>query len=73
VCFAVSAAILRSPSKLGERMPKEGPGTKRIGQELMTNYIMPLEAAGLLLTAATIGAVVIAMRDRDGKSPKQLR
>ncbi|HEY1172029.1 MAG TPA: NADH-quinone oxidoreductase subunit J [Verrucomicrobiae bacterium] len=37
---------------------------KRIGEELMTRYVLPLEAIGLLLTAATIGAVVIAMEER---------
>src|SRR5271167_1856803 len=33
-----------------------------IGRQLMTSYAMPLEVLGLLLTAALIGAVVIAMR-----------
>lgn len=35
-----------------------------IGKELMTDYILPLEVVGLLLTAAMIGAVLLAMRDR---------
>ncbi len=39
---------------------------RRIGEELMTHYVLPLEAIGLLLTAATIGAVVIAMEERKG-------
>ncbi|MDB6024253.1 MAG: dehydrogenase subunit [Verrucomicrobiales bacterium] len=38
---------------------------KRIGEQLMTNYVLPLEVIGLLLTAAMIGAVVIAMREPD--------
>ena len=29
----------------------------------MTQYVLPLEVIGLLLTAALIGAVIIAMRD----------
>jgi NADH-quinone oxidoreductase subunit J len=33
-----------------------------IGRELYTNYILPFEAAGFLLLAATIGAVVLAKR-----------
>jgi NADH-quinone oxidoreductase subunit J len=33
-----------------------------IGTELYTNYILPFEAAGFLLLAATIGAVVLAKR-----------
>jgi NADH-quinone oxidoreductase subunit J len=40
---------------------------KRIGQELMTFYILPLQVVGLLLTAALIGAVIISMRERGAK------
>ena len=39
-------------------------GVKALGQLLMTDYIVPLEVMGLLLTAAMIGAVVIAMQDK---------
>lgn len=37
---------------------------RRIGEELMTRYVLPLEVIALLLTAAMIGAVVIAMDER---------
>lgn len=37
---------------------------QKIGEKLMTQYVLPLEVMGLLLTAAMIGAVVIAMEDR---------
>ena len=30
----------------------------------MTRYLLPLEVIGLLLTAALIGAVIIAMHDK---------
>ena len=43
---------------------------RRIGDQLMTRYVLPLEAMGLLLTAATIGAVVIALRDPEPKERK---
>ena len=33
-----------------------------IGRELFTNYVLPFEAAGYLLLAATIGAVVLAKK-----------
>jgi hypothetical protein len=36
---------------------------KNIGDLLMTRYVLPLEVIGLLLTAALIGAVIIAMRE----------
>ena len=39
---------------------------KNIGDALMTKYVLPLEVIGLLLTAAMIGAVIIAMRDEKG-------
>lgn len=37
---------------------------KQIGNALMTCYVLPLEVVGLLLTAALIGAVVIAMGEK---------
>lgn len=37
--------------------------TKQIGDALMTRFVLPLEVAGLLLTVALIGAVLIAMRE----------
>jgi NADH-quinone oxidoreductase subunit J len=40
---------------------------KRIGDQLMTAYVLPLEVIGLLLTAAMMGAVIIAMQERKGK------
>jgi NADH-quinone oxidoreductase subunit J len=40
---------------------------KHIGDALMTKFVLPLEVIGLLLTAALIGAVIIAMKD-EGKA-----
>ena len=39
---------------------------QQIGESLMHRYVLPLEIMGLLLTAALIGAVVIAMDRQDG-------
>jgi NADH-quinone oxidoreductase subunit J len=44
--------------------PAEAP-VKGIGDALMTKYVLPLEVLALLLTAAMIGAVIIAMRDKE--------
>jgi len=33
-----------------------------LGRELLTRYIMPLQVIGILLLAATIGAVMLAKR-----------
>ena len=40
---------------------------KQIGEALMTKYVLPLEVIGLLLTAALIGAVIIAMKEEGKK------
>lgn len=40
---------------------------KQIGTEMMTRYVLPLEVIGLLLTAAMLGAVIIAWREGDRK------
>jgi NADH-quinone oxidoreductase subunit J len=36
---------------------------KQIGDALMNKFVLPLEVIGLLLTAALIGAVIIAMKE----------
>jgi len=41
---------------------------RQIGDQLMTKYILPLEVLGVLLTAALIGAVIIAMKERGGEN-----
>ncbi len=38
-----------------------------IGKELMDKYVLPLEVIGLLLTAAMIGAALIAMPEKDSR------
>lgn len=52
-------------SSLAENLPpiKLEPTVREIGNQLMTQYVLPLEVIGLLLTAAAIGAVIIAMKD----------
>ena len=44
---------------------------KQIGEALMTKYVLPLEVIGLLLTAALIGAVIIAMQDKEADARKK--
>ena len=39
-----------------------------IGEVLMTRYVLPLEVIGLLLTAALIGAVILAMHPGRNRS-----
>ncbi|HEX7569689.1 MAG TPA: NADH-quinone oxidoreductase subunit J, partial [Verrucomicrobiae bacterium] len=61
-------AALNSPG-LPKQMPPAPEATvKNIGDLLMTRYVLPLEVIGLLLTAALIGAVIIAMKEETPKS-----
>ncbi|PWU09077.1 MAG: NADH-quinone oxidoreductase subunit J [Verrucomicrobia bacterium] len=66
VVFAVLATMTLSSRALGMEKPGEANASvAQIGEQLMTRYILPLEVAGLLLTVALIGAVIIAMRDKE--------
>ncbi|HWI55752.1 MAG TPA: NADH-quinone oxidoreductase subunit J [Bacillota bacterium] len=68
VVFGLASAVILSSKALpgGLPPPPEAP-VSRIGEQLMTKYVLPLEVLGLLLTAALIGAVIIAMQDRSAK------
>jgi NADH:ubiquinone oxidoreductase subunit 6 (subunit J) len=61
-------AITRSAVAQRELPPQPEATVKQIGDALMTKYVLPLEVIGLLLTAALIGAVIIAMRDESLKT-----
>jgi NADH-quinone oxidoreductase subunit J len=67
VAVAVTAvlvwAINNSVVMRADAPPEPAATVKQIGDALMTKYILPLEVIGLLLTAALIGAVIIAMRE----------
>jgi len=66
--FGVLAwAIKNSFASQREPAAEVSASVKQIGTALMTQYVLPLEVIGLLLTAALIGAVIIAMRD-EGKA-----
>jgi NADH-quinone oxidoreductase subunit J len=56
-------AALNSKGLPTEMPPAPVATVKNIGDLLMNQYVLPLEVIGLLLTAALIGAVIIAMRD----------
>jgi NADH-quinone oxidoreductase subunit J len=64
--FAALRYGILSSTKLARTATEAAPVTvKQIGEQLMTKYVLPLEAIGLLLTAAMIGAVIISMRDKE--------
>jgi NADH-quinone oxidoreductase subunit J len=69
VAACLVGSIMSSPSLLRLTSQTAQAPVKRIGEQLMNQYIMPLETIGLLLTAALLGAVVIAMREPPKSEP----
>ena len=69
VVLGVLAYALWRSDLLKRDLPPPSEVTVRdLGSVLMTRYVLPLEAVGLLLTAALIGAVIIAMKEEgDGE------
>lgn len=60
--FVVLAWAICSSGLSSQALPSQPVVTvQQIGDSLMHRYVLPLEIMGLLLTAALIGAVVIAM------------
>ena len=71
--FAVLAGCIIASSFTRREAPAvPDVSVKQIGDALMTKFVLPLEVIGLLLTAAMIGAVILAMRDKKSevRSPK---
>ena len=68
VLGVLSWAVTRSFVSQTQMVPKPEATVKQIGEALMSKFVLPLEVTGLLLTAALIGAVIIAMK---GESPKK--
>jgi NADH:ubiquinone oxidoreductase subunit 6 (subunit J) len=63
--FAVLGwAIHSSNLPSGIATPHAEAAVRPIGDALMHKYVLPLEIMGLLLTAALIGAVVLAMQEK---------
>ena len=54
--------IYRLPVSQGMTELESPVSVKLIGERLMTGYVLPLEVIALLLTAAMIGAVIVAMK-----------
>ncbi|HTV04402.1 MAG TPA: NADH-quinone oxidoreductase subunit J [Acidobacteriaceae bacterium] len=65
VVFALLAwAVTAGGAQMGAAVAAPEAAMKDIGGALMQKYVLPLEVVGLLLTAALIGAVVIAMEEK---------
>jgi NADH-quinone oxidoreductase subunit J len=64
--FAVLVRAICSSAASTQNLPPQPEVTvQQIGDALMHRFVLPLEIMGLLLTAALIGAVVIAMGHRE--------
>jgi len=69
VVFGVLAwTIVKSLASQREPAQTADATVKQIGDALMTKFVLPLEVVGLLLTAALIGAVIIALKDENPKA-----
>jgi NADH:ubiquinone oxidoreductase subunit 6 (subunit J) len=59
-------AILQAAPWLPWSAPMPAVTVQQIGEALMSSYVLPLEIVALLLTAALIGAVIVAMQEKGG-------
>jgi NADH-quinone oxidoreductase subunit J len=59
-------AILQSISQLPRGAQAPVVTVDQIGRALVGRYILPLEIVAVLLTAAMIGAVIVAMHEKEG-------
>jgi NADH-quinone oxidoreductase subunit J len=65
--FAVMGwAVLESMPGLPHENAEPQVTVMQIGNALMGRYVLPLEIVALLLTAALIGAVIVAMHEKEG-------
>jgi NADH:ubiquinone oxidoreductase subunit 6 (subunit J) len=67
LAWAVETSGIAHPSAIPSAPPEP---MRAIGLTLMQQYILPLEVIGLMLTAAMIGAVILALREKRPQ-PKQ--
>jgi len=63
----LTTLLLRSSITHSAAPPPPQVSVRHLGEQLMTKYILTLEVIGLLLTAALIGAVIIAMQEKEKK------
>jgi len=63
VAGALVSAVVSSAVAWRSSSPVPAVTVKALGNLLMTRYVVALEVMGLLLTAALIGAVILALRE----------
>lgn len=60
-CLLLVIAVLASGVPGGSGVPQPHAGVREMGEMLMRKYVLHLQVAGVLLTAALIGAALIAL------------
>jgi len=70
VFTALGWAVLHSHVLASGNAPAPHITVKDVGDVLMTQYVLPLEIIALMLTAAMIGAVIIAYKEEPGTDTK---
>jgi NADH-quinone oxidoreductase subunit J len=58
-------AVIESVRVLPQETATPAVTVHDIGNALVGRYVLPLEIVALLLTAATIGAVIVAMHEKE--------
>ncbi|MGB7266096.1 MAG: NADH-quinone oxidoreductase subunit J [Terracidiphilus sp.] len=58
-------AVLQSVGAIPQQTAEPAVTVHDIGNALMGRYVLPLEIVALLLTAATVGAVIVAMHEKE--------
>jgi NADH-quinone oxidoreductase subunit J len=71
IVFLLLAGALANSAVIGTTGPAPEASVETIGKRLMTLYVIPLEAMSLLLTAALLGAVVIAQGGARSERPRK--
>ena len=66
LCGAGLGGACRARSVLPHETAVPAVTVLQIGNALMGRYVLPLEIVALLLTAALIGAVIVAMHEKEG-------
>jgi NADH-quinone oxidoreductase subunit J len=63
VFFALAAAIWIEKPWLANKSAASTGTVKQLGEAMMERFVLPLEVVAVLLTAAMVGAIVIAMEE----------
>lgn len=65
-------ALALSPPFPRRLSPPDAPAVRDVGEALMSEYVLPLQVVGVLLTAALIGAAILAMPEKRAGRPRHL-